>query len=191
MAVSMSLQSYYSLGLDADFGALLINTGINFNVWDFGSWVAWQKVTIAATYVSTLIQSVDFKQNTFKTKEVKLGAFSFTLPQYVDLGGFSITFQEDDLSSVKRFYDDWLESLMDEGGMFNNLKSYSLSFIFARTTGLKIPTYTEMFPRVYPVSIKESTASYDSDDLKTYTIEFVRIPNMNRGILEGIIGALY
>lgn len=191
MAVSMSLQSYYSLGLDADFGALLINTGVNLNVWDFGSWVAWQKVTIAAPYVSTLIQSVDFKQNTFKTKEIRLGAFSFSLPQYMELGGFSITFQEDDISSVKRLYDDWLESLMDESGMFNNLKAYSLSFIFARTTGLKIPTYTEIYPRVYPVSIKESTASYDSDELKTYVIEFVRIVNLNRGILEGILSKLY
>lgn len=148
------------------------------------------------SYVSSLARKISVPDHKLDTTDVALGCVESRVPSRFVLGAFTVDYFDDEANTVENFHIGW-QSTIKSGFSFDLLSLCSLSCVTGTSkkvpgvAPLEVPTGVNNYPQIFPATISRPDFDKGGDQLRTISVEYIRIPNIILGDskLSGLIDA--
>lgn len=145
-------------------------------------------------YISGLIKKITPPTEGLKTLDVDMNVVgNMAIPRTIILKPFDVTFYEDDLGSVNKFFKNYYRMIMCGSKLnFVALDYACLGLVMIKNmntglqpllnvdTNIKIPNTFEYYPRILPIEASAGVMDKGGSGIHEVTVKFVRVPKLLR-----------
>jgi len=154
-------------------------------------------------YISGLVSKCPTPQENLKTVQQNWNFVGeVELPIAVDLPPFDVTFLEDELNVVSKFFQQYVAYLTNNRDMLiQTIKASCMSMTLIRTShfsfdaqigdvlqlpAVKIPTHIEIYPRIIPKVVRTDEFDKAGNTITQTVVTFIRVPKIHMPLGNGI-----